>query len=218
MKGRRFPKNVNALVDYDYVQRLNPKDRAFLERFSDEFYGASFSDAPLHRNEEQRRELGRVKSHRVEDIYELGARSTAAPEGSASSTEAPTCVESTVDTTSAEYRAVLSAFRAKLPTDGRRKVRLTPDLVVADANLRAVTGATSSVVEGERYVATNRLEKLKATRETVWNIGVLLAKSMVRGDEAAAVANGLNWLEGFIAKLDEKLKAMGAAPGGKDGA
>ncbi len=207
-------------MDYDYVQRLNPKDRAFLERFSDEFYGASFTDAPLHRNEEQRRELGRVKSHRVEDIYELGARSTAAPDGSASSIEAPTCVESTVDTTSAEYRAVLSAFRAKLPTDGRRKVRLTPDLVVADANLRAVTGATSSVVEeGERYVATNRLEKLKATRETVWNIGVLLAKSMVRGDEAAAVANGLNWLEGFIAKLDEKLKAMGSpSTGGKDGA
>lgn len=35
-------------VDQDYVQKLSPAERAWLDRFNDEYYRAEFAEKPLH--------------------------------------------------------------------------------------------------------------------------------------------------------------------------
>lgn len=217
MAGRRYPRNVFPYLDYDYVQRLSPKERAWLDTFSAEFYNGEFDTSPgatpLHRDEKQRAELGLIKWHRVRDIYERSPRA-----------EVQDVTADAVDYSPApeylktpEYREALNEFRAQIPSDRRRKPSYSAEFLASRSKVDAEAGLTTcgDVRLGsarEEQMAKNRTDRLKQTREVVFNIGVLIARSQVKGEEAFVVAQSLQWLEGQLSKIDEKLKAMGVSP------
>lgn len=216
MRRRRYPRNVYPFVDMDYAARLSPADRAYLETFSAEYYNGEFDGAsPLHSSEEQRREIGRVKHARVEDIYERANRS--AGDGDLGSTEAshPDAWATPAHLGDNAYRKALSEFRAHLPEDNRRKVNYSAGFLASRSNLDGLAGVLSSSrnnTEVEEAMSKSRLERLKESRQIVWNIGHLLAKSTFKGEESGPVAQGLGWLEQMLGKFDAKLKALGYEP------
>lgn len=209
-------------MDYDYAHRLNAEAAEFLDKFNEEFYGASFGDDALHSDKAQRLECGRDKQSRIKDIYGRGLRTGAGGREIAAAMDEPRDWSSPVE--GPGYREALSAFRALLPQDRRENASNSPDFIAAQAKIDAVSGVITSVARGVALtkMAKSRLDRLKETRETVWNIGVLLAKSVFKGDEAMAVASAFGWLEAVLAKTDEKLKHLGVdtstLPGGSKAA
>lgn len=41
-------RNRQEFIDYDYVDKLTPKQKELLDKFTGEFYGAAFDDEPIH--------------------------------------------------------------------------------------------------------------------------------------------------------------------------
>lgn len=69
-------------LDEDYLSKLSTADRAWLEKFNDEYYRGDFGADPLHPRGEARREIYRrhnearrdVLTRRAADILESAAR------------------------------------------------------------------------------------------------------------------------------------------------
>jgi len=74
MAKKRNPLNPNhqtkprqSFIDYDYVNKLSKKDRAFLSKFTDEYYGGVFSEDDsknLIQGEDNHRAIWREDSYR----------------------------------------------------------------------------------------------------------------------------------------------------------
>ncbi len=189
------------------MRRLSPKDRAYLDQFNEEFYNATFSDEPLHKTVEQRRELFTVKNHRNVDIY---GRCTASGDSALEAAEAVDLTQPFNDSylKTEEYRHALKSFRALLPKDGRRSRSLTPAFVEKQRGLHQMSGATTS--KGAfNYMAKNRVDRLLFTRQVVWNIGATLSSHTFPGHLAPAAAEMLTWVEGFLGSVEKKLLDLG---------
>jgi hypothetical protein len=206
-KRLKYPRTVAALVDQDYVAKLSQEDRAFLDKFNEEFYGASFDAAPLHRDLTQRRELFVDKNRRNQDLYGKGQRS----KGAECMAPEEKDWSSPVDTP--EYRKALSDFRALLPKDKRKKVRVTPEFMRLRAELESQLGIKTRDAGGgameDKKPNEKKIRQLKATRQTIFNIGVTVAKHQFAGEEAKAVVEMNQWLEAVHGKVVEKLKGLG---------
>lgn len=63
-------KSRQDLIDYDYVNKLNDKEKDFLNKFSEEFINASFSakGKPLHRTKKMRKDCYDRNNARNRDI------------------------------------------------------------------------------------------------------------------------------------------------------
>jgi hypothetical protein len=204
---------VFPFVDMDYLSALSPEERAYLETFSAEYYNSEFSANPLHKDEAQRREINLTKRYRVEDIYERANR--ASGDGSSTETAAPGRLDEWLTPKhlgDSAYRAALTSFRSHIPADNRRKVSYTPGFLDSRAKLDELAGVltcTRNNTAVEEAMSKNRLDRLKETRQIVFNVGYLLSNSEFKGEQSMAVAQGLGWLEQMIQKLDLKLKALG---------
>jgi hypothetical protein len=55
-------------LDYDYLGKLSPEQKAWMEKFNDEYYRSEFSDEPLH-NEAQRLSISRANNANERDIF-----------------------------------------------------------------------------------------------------------------------------------------------------
>lgn len=209
---KRYPRTVRELVDHDYTGSLSPQDAEYLAKFDDEYYGASFADNPLHTDEDQRREIYRIKNARNGDIYGKGVRgasvggTTEVADEEREWTTAPEYLESK------EYKTALDEFRANLATDGRKNAALTREFITSQRKIYAAAGVVTREGKGA-FVAKSRIEKLKSTREVVMNLGVTVTKCNFPGGEAQAVVAMLNWLTGMLGQLDRKLAALGVTPG-----
>ncbi len=64
-----YGKSQSAFVDYDYLDKLNPADTAWFEKFNREYYGGVFpkDEVSLH-DQEQKREIWRTKKKRSSDM------------------------------------------------------------------------------------------------------------------------------------------------------
>ena len=64
MNPKYHPRTRTSYLDYDYIDKLSPKEREFLARFTDEYYGGAFektesgnySTKNLHKTQKLRRE------------------------------------------------------------------------------------------------------------------------------------------------------------------
>jgi hypothetical protein len=55
-------RNRQEFIDYDYIDKLSEKEKALLDKFTGEFYGAAFDDNPIHdirRNKKAARKLSK---------------------------------------------------------------------------------------------------------------------------------------------------------------
>jgi hypothetical protein len=71
---KAYPRSVRWRLDYDYTAQLTPEERAWLERFNDRYYGATFTgdaDGPEGEGwgEEERRAAFRQKNAANRDVY-----------------------------------------------------------------------------------------------------------------------------------------------------
>ncbi len=205
--AKRYPRTVFELKDQDYVRRLSPKDRAYLELFNEEYYNATFSDEPLHKTAEQRRELYSVKNHRNVDIY---GRCTAAGDSALEATEAEPLTEHADSSYLSDpgYREALDEFRSFLPSDGRKRTPLTAKFVRSKQKIEALSGRLTSRGKGE-FMAKNRVDRLLFNRQVIWNIGATLSQHSFPGHLAPAAAEMLTWVEGILLNVEKKLLAMG---------
>lgn len=48
-------KTRKDLIDYDYINKLTDKEKTWLNKFSEEYVGASFGKKPLHRTKAMRK-------------------------------------------------------------------------------------------------------------------------------------------------------------------
>lgn len=55
-KKKRNRKSQNWRIECDYKKKLTPEEKAWLDKFQDEYQRNTFTDNPLH-NEQQRKEL-----------------------------------------------------------------------------------------------------------------------------------------------------------------
>jgi hypothetical protein len=211
--GRRYPKTVYPLVDQDYLARLSPEERAWLDRFNGEFYNAEFGAAPLHEDEEVQRGLNAHKQRRLQDLYAYGLQVVSDPTdlGAAEHPDGPEhWIPEPAYLKTAEYRAALAEFRAQLATDGRRNPEPTPEYIAAVQKIDTWALNTRGGRElGATHMARNRIAKLQEHRQIYWNIGVLLSQAKFKGSEAVAIAQIFPFLEAALVKLDGKLKALG---------
>lgn len=217
MTGKRYPRTVAELVDQDYVHRLPPADRAWLDQFNDEFYNAAFTETAIHPDSD-RRDLYRTKDARNRDIYGRGARTGGVELAAADENEGelPLGVECYLATPG--YKAALNEFRRNLPQDDKKIARITPDFMTSKAKLEAVTHA-KSLIRGVRTLAVEpatyermiktRLEKMEHTHRVIMNIGGVLVRHQFTGQECEAVVEMFNVLDGIRAKLEEKIKRLG---------
>lgn len=58
-------------VDFDYIAKLSPEEKDWLNKFSDEYYQASFKkgEQPLHKTPEERRAVYATDNARRRDLY-----------------------------------------------------------------------------------------------------------------------------------------------------
>ncbi len=212
---KKYPRTVRELVDYDYGARLTAADAAYLDRFTEEYYGAAFKGERLH-GDADRRALYVTKNERNADIYGRGVRSG----GYASALEAE-AIEREWNVPEYEgdsdYREALSAFRAKIPTDRRKNAPKTHDFLTARAKVLRLSGALTSAEGGAATVALNqmaksKLERLKALRDVVWKTGVIVTRATYTGAEAESAVMVMSWLSDYVEKIDTKLKALGYTP------
>lgn len=71
-------KSVQQYVDYDYTDKLSDKEKAWLAKFSDEFYGARFvgeESEHLHTSKEQKKAVYNANNARNRDIMCVKANS-----------------------------------------------------------------------------------------------------------------------------------------------
>jgi hypothetical protein len=214
---KKYPRTVKNLVDQDYAHALSPKDRAYLDQFNDEFYGASFTDTPLHHDVEQRRALYRIKNKRNADIYGRGLQRGGEPTESMLATAGDALVLTPEDAAylnDTAYREALNEFRAALPTDERKKASNTREFVTARQKIRDLTGVeTREKREGfQPTMSKKRIDRLKHTRQVLFNLGVTVANHSFTGAESEHAVEMLEWLKFSVEKLDSKLRSMGVEP------
>lgn len=217
-RTKAYPRTVRELVDQDYLAALSPKDRAFLEKFNDEFYGASFTDEPLHASSAARRDLYNIKNARNTDIYGRGSRSGAPPdvstEGPGGHVEKDWSTPRHVDRP--EYREALNSFRSLIPADRRKKTPRTQRFLVVREQLDVAAGTllTRLDMEGEDFgppsaMAKTRMERLEAQRSVLWDLGVTVANAQFQGKFAENAVKMLSWLEAALEKTETKLISLG---------
>lgn len=200
---------MKELVDHDYLDRLTPEEKAWLEQFDDEYYGASFKGAVLH-PEDARRELYKTKNQRNQDIYGRGLRTSSMPVTASADQQ-----DWTDHKPSPEYREALNNFRAVLPDDGRKNPVRSHVFLSAQQKLDAEAGVLTREIKGvgvltpNERMALSRTEKLKETYQIIMDLGHIACTHQFRGDEAGAAVRAIKWLEAYATKLDEKLKALG---------
>ena len=212
MKGKRYPKAVKEFLDFDYLQSLSEEDLAYLTRFSEEFYGASFDQDPLHKKSEQRRELWREKYHRRGDIYGLGLRRDSEVRDNDAVADLPFFEDQSYLQTP-EYKEALKEFRAVLPGDRREKALPGPVFLKAEQKLLEVSPVLPSLDRGgDHILARNRLKKMQQDREVLFDLGLVVARHMFSGNEAGAAVTMLDWLKDRITRLDGKLAEVGIHP------
>lgn len=66
-----FPRFVRDLVDVDYLDKLSPEHRSYMQKFLDEFYNA---DGTGISSRAQIREADRAKKRARRDLYNYGLR------------------------------------------------------------------------------------------------------------------------------------------------
>lgn len=132
MKRYWFPRVVRDLAtDFDYLDKLNPEEREWFERWRAEYYNGDNHgiSAPAHRAESSR-----VKTRLTRDLYSSGLRADG--ERLTCIASAPTPVAVSEDMQRPEVLAILEELRALRPqfddADGRRPARFATQ----DAELR----------------------------------------------------------------------------------
>lgn len=216
---KHYPRGVRLLVDYDYADRLSPKDRAYLEKFTGEFYNGEFGEKPLHIDADARKAIHKVKHYRVLDIYARGYQSNSGHNADLLGSEEATDLDVDSDPpppSTPEYKKALARFRSLLPSDGRKNVVESPEFLAARAKIDAVARVITSRRGGD--MSKNRVERLLKNRKVIFHLGCVVASHSFRGDEAESAHEMLKWLESMLLKFDDKLKATGydvsSLPGG----
>lgn len=224
---KAYPRTVRELIDQDYGEKLSPADRAWLDRFNDEFYGAAFRPDSLHATKEQRQELYNTKNHRNEDVYGRCVR--AAGSGGAGDGIGDAGDEDDRDwgpralyEQTPEYKAALFAYRATLSRNNKENTRITPEFIASKQVLEGVTGVkTSTHGEGAEpapsRMAQSRIEKYVETRKIIMFLGKTVSEHQFTGAEAEAAVAMLTWLEAYLEKLNGKLVSLGWTEGGANG-
>lgn len=213
---QKFPRSVTDLIDQDYVHKLSPEEQAYLERFNDEFYGAAFTDLPLHPRSD-RKDLYVTKTHRNEDLFTRGLRTGGIKAERAMEHDAEDRQAVGGDPASVPaYKSALTEFRALLPQDLKKKTRVTKEFRAVQAKIERITGGKLHM-GGERapanpavYVkmAQTRLEKLEQNREIILFIGHIFVNHEFRGEQCNHVSKTFDWLEEQRAKVEEKIKGL----------
>lgn len=219
----RFPRSVSDLVDQDYLTRLSPAERAWLEKFNDEFYNGHFSDEPIHA-EGERKALYLDKDRRNVDLFGRGLRRggiaaelalESGADGLGIGDGWTTAREHFLD--SKDYREALGEFRALLPTDYRKTARVTAEFRAKRENLQRITGAFAPL-GGERApvnpgaynkMATTRLGKLQETHRIVMHLGAVLVCHQFTGAECESAVAMFQWLDEYRRKVEEKITGLG---------
>lgn len=216
--GKRYPRNVYPYLDYDYADGLPADAKAWLDRFNEEFYGATFKGdgTDLHLDVTQRRDLNLVKRYRVEDIYHRASRVGEPRDDASSGPEAsPTAADPASGAAGKAYRDAKAAFRALLPMDQRKNVTVNAEFLAVRAKLELAAGVITSqggpIGPAGDDVGT-RIEKLKATREVVNNLGIVVTNTQFAGKDALAAVGMIRWLQAFLGRIDEKLLKLGVSP------
>lgn len=200
-------------MDYDYVHRLSDSEREYLEKFSDEVYGATFDKDPLHTDPEQRKALAREKNYRREDIMGRGLRrSREVGPADAWATDETDAQSVPSYLNNPDYKEAINDFRRSLPEDRREITLPGPAFSASEARLSAVSGVSPRPLRGDLRMAKNRLAKLQHTREVLFRLGVVVARHQFTGDESRVAAGLMDWLETNVLKLDKKLAAAGIQP------
>lgn len=202
--GMKYPRTVRELVDYDYADQLSEADRAFLEQFTEEYYGASFSDDSIH-DDAQRRELYRVKNRRNQDIYGKSLRA-GPPKEDWEDTERDWRA-TPEHLNSSEYQEALAEYRSHLPTDARRTVEVTPQYLETKQKLAQV----ADQIQETGYMpkpSKTKMDKLLKLRETILNIGIVVERHEFKGAEATAAVEMLKFLQTYLENVETKLKAL----------
>lgn len=99
-------------IDQDYLRRLSPQDRAWIERFNDEYYRAEFGEDPLHPPGEKRREIYDAQNVAARDLV------------TASSVDVSEAITTTV--------AERASLRARFYTPGDYRMFTPPGLFLED--------------------------------------------------------------------------------------
>jgi len=70
-------RNAREFVDFNYLDKLSEEELDWLDKFSREYYQASFknTDEDKHGTQEQRRDVYRNNNYRNNDIWNKGDRS-----------------------------------------------------------------------------------------------------------------------------------------------
>ncbi len=69
MRGKSYPKSVAEYIDYDYEHRLLPTEAAWLAKFTDNYYGATFDKSDTAWSREQRRATYQRKNAANRDLF-----------------------------------------------------------------------------------------------------------------------------------------------------
>ena len=139
--SRTHAKPVRWQVDWDYLDKLNPEEKAWLARFADEYYDGSFKNdgGELH-TKEQRRECYRKKNSANVDVYSIYDEGGALVRGDVPERE----VEQVRNWQTPEYlddedyKNARDGFRRHTPTDGRARFKDTPAARRAKKKLQKV--------------------------------------------------------------------------------
>lgn len=67
-KSKRTRFHARWRIDQDYLAKLAPEDRAWVEKFNDEYYRADFKGEPLHPPGELRRDVYAAQNAAARDI------------------------------------------------------------------------------------------------------------------------------------------------------
>jgi hypothetical protein len=133
--GKNHIRPVRALVDYDYLNKLPPKDKAWLARFTDEQYGGKFTGL---NGKDERKALDRERNHRRQDVYAIAegigtlrynpdSDDSDSDSDSAGVDEAPAVTQVPAYLSSPEYKAALAKYRSYLPITERNRKQVESD-------------------------------------------------------------------------------------------
>jgi hypothetical protein len=120
-----FPRYIRDQIDVDYLDKLSAKDRDWMERFIDEYYGATNAGIS---SAEQIADSDRAKKRASRDLFASGLRA----DGDQLASVASTPVSVSEELERPEVLAILEELRTLRPgfddADGRRRARfVSPD-------------------------------------------------------------------------------------------
>lgn len=72
LNNKLFSKVKQQYFDYDYVDKLNPEEKEWLSKFTDEYLGANLSaPKPLHKTKALRKDCYDRNNSRNRDVYNI---------------------------------------------------------------------------------------------------------------------------------------------------